>query len=344
MKSFRAPGRVNLIGGQVDYHEGFVVPMAIDRDIVVDMTPRGDGRVVVVSHEYDGVVDVSASGADDPAVVSPPWGRAVGGVVRTLAEAGRAPVGADIVVRSSTLPVGAGLSSSAAFEVVVALALCDVASLSLPAIDLAVAAQRAEHLATGVACGVQDQAASLCGRAGHALMIDCRTLAVDEVPMPAGARVLIVHSGVPRMLESSPWVQRRSEALDLAASLGLSVLRDATFEQVQHSPRGRHVVSEIARVVEFADALRAGDVERCGALMCASHASMRDDMEVSLPELDALVELLVREGAYGARLTGGGFGGCVVALVPERDADRIAHAVGDRQFWIVGAADGAGPL
>ncbi|HEX5096467.1 MAG TPA: galactokinase, partial [Acidimicrobiia bacterium] len=180
-------------------------------------------------------------------------------------------------------------------------------------------------------------------RAHHALMIDCRTFTIDEVPMPDDVRVLIVHSGVPRTLESSPYAQRRAEGMAIAAELGLSVLRDATIEQVQERPRGRHVVSEMARVLAFADALRAGDVVRCGELMCASHASLRDDMEVSLPPLDALVDLLVREGAYGARLTGGGFGGCVVALVPERDADRIAHAVGDRQFWIVGAADGAGP-
>jgi galactokinase len=344
VKSFRAPGRVNLIGGHVDYHEGFVVPMAIDRDIVVDVSPRDDGRVVVSSHEYEGLVNIAAGGTDDPAAVVPAWGRAVGGVVRTLADAGRPPAGADIVVRSSTLPVGAGLSSSAAFEVVVALALCDVASFSLPVHDLVLATQRAEHLATGVPCGMQDQTASLCGRAHHALMIDCRSFTIDEVPMPPDVRVLIVHSGVPRTLESSPYAQRRAEGMAVAADLGLRVLRDATPEQVRDRPRGRHVVSEMARVLEFADALRAGDVVRCGELMRASHASLRDDMEVSLPQLDALVDRLVHAGAYGARLTGGGFGGCVVALVPERDADRSARAVGDHDFWIVAAADGAGPV
>jgi galactokinase len=351
VSTFRAPGRVNLIGGHVDYHEGWVVSMAIDRDIVVDVAPRTDGRVVVRSHEYGGIVDVAADGSDEPSAVVPPWGRAVGGVARTLAQAGRPAVGADLSVRASTLPIGAGLSSSASFEVVVALALCDVAQCSLPRRDLAVAAQRAEHLATGVPCGVQDQMASLCGRAQHAFLLDCRTFELEHLRLPGAVRVLIIHSGVPRTLETSPYAQRRNEGMAVATELGLRVLRDATTDQVRERPRGRHVVSEMQRVRAFADALRVGDVQRCGALMVASHASLRDDMEVSTPELDTLVELLLGAGAFGARLTGGGFGGCTVALVAAHDATRIAHDVSatyrqrtarEPTAWVVAAADGAG--
>jgi galactokinase len=352
VRFWRAPGRVNLIGGHVDYHEGWVVPMALDHDIVVAAAPRDDGRVVVRSLDLAGVVDVAADGSDDPRRVTPPWGRLVAAVCRTLADAGRPPVGADIVVATS-LTIGGGLSSSAAFEVVIALALNDVASFEMPARDIALAGQRAEHLATGVPCGVQDQMASLYGVEDHALFLDCRTLEFEVLPIPASVRVLVVHSGVPRTLEGSPYAQRRADGEAVAASLGLRVLRDATLEQVQHQPRGRHVVSEMARVRDFATALRRGDTDELGRLMLAGHASLRDDMEVSTRDLDALVDCLMNAGALGARLTGGGFGGCVVALVPTEDADEIARVAtrGYRERtnrdpvpMLVRGANGAGRL
>jgi galactokinase len=352
LRYFRAPGRVNLIGGHVDYHEGWVVPMAIDRDVVVAVRPRADGRVVARSLDLDGVVDVSARGTEHAASVEPAWGRIVAAVAHVLSGAGRSPVGADVAV-ASTLAIGGGLSSSAAFEVAIAVALSDVAGLEQPVTELALATQRAEHLATGVPCGVQDQLAALCGVEGHALLLDCRTLEFEPIAIPAAARVVIVHSGVPRTLAGSPWATRRAEALALAERLGLRVLRDATFEQVRDEPRGRHVVSEMARVLEFATALRAGDVERLGACMLAGHASLRDDMEVSTPELDALVDALVAAGAYGARLTGGGFGGCVVALAPADRAGEITddacarYQAGTGRVpvpMVVRAAAGAGPL
>ena len=348
---FRAPGRVNLIGGQVDYHEGWVVSMAIDRDVVVTARARADGRVVARSDELTGIVDISADGSDDPGAVQPAWGRVVGGVTRVLAELGRAAVGADISI-TSTVPIGGGLSSSAAFEVAVALALCDVAGLAPAPRDLALAAQRAEHVATGVPCGTQDQLASVFGQAGHALLLDCRSLEIEALLLPPELRVLVVHSGVPRTLEGSPYAQRRAESIEVGRSLGLRALRDATLEQVRDHPRGRHAVTEMARVRAFADALRTGDIDALGPLMLASHASSRDDMEVSTPELDALVECLVGAGALGARLTGAGFGGCVVALVPVGRADAIASAATaayrestgrEPTAWIVHAADGAGP-
>ena len=246
---------MNLIGGQVDYHEGWVVVMAIDRDVRVRATARADGRVIARSAEIDGRVEVAADGRDDPTTVRPEWGRTVAGVTRVLAEHGRAPVGADLDI-SSTVPLGAGLSSSAAFEVACALALADVAGLDVGGTDLALAAQRAEHVATGVPCGIQDQIASVLGRAGHALFLDCRTLAVEHVPLHRELCVLVVHSGIPRMLSGTPYAQRRAESEAVAAGLGLPFLRDATFEQVRDLPRGRHAVTEMVRVREFARALR----------------------------------------------------------------------------------------
>lgn len=347
---FRAPGRVNLVGGQVDYHEGIVVSIAIDRDVVVEARPRTDGRVVARSGDLAGVVDVAADGSDDPAAIRPAWGRPVGGVLRVLGAAGRARVGADLVT-TSTVPVGAGLSSSAAFEVAVARALAAVAGFELADRELARACQQAEHLALGVPCGIQDQMTSVTARAGHALLLDCRTLEVEHLRIPDDLGIVVVHSGVPRTLEGSPWAARRAESFAVAERLGLPVLRDATPAQVAGFPRGRHVVSEIARVEAFAAALRAGDPAALGALLLASHASSRDDMEVSIPELDALVECLVGAGAYGARLTGGGFGGCVVALAPAAAAGEIAAAAGaayhvrtgrEPTAWLVTASAGAG--
>jgi galactokinase len=351
-RRFRAPARVNLIGGQVDYHEGIVVGMAIDRDVRVSLTSRDDGRVVARSAELLGTVDVAADGSDEPAAIEPLWGRAIAGVVRTLGAHGRDPIGADLAV-SSTVPIGAGLSSSAAFEVAVALALCDVAGLHLIQTDLARAAQHAEHIALGVPCGIQDQLTSLTGRAGHAIRLDCRTLQAEPVRLPGAVGVVVVHSGVERRLEGSPWIDRRNESFAVAAELGLRVLRDARPEDVAGAPRGRHVVSEIARAAAFADALRAGAIDALGPLLLASHASSRDDMQVSTPELDALVDALVDAGAYGARLTGGGFGGCVVALVPADRAERIAADAAAAYEartgrtptpWVVTPADGAGPV
>jgi len=320
----RAPGRVNLLGGHVDYHEGLVAAMAIDRDVMVGVRATTAGRVTVRSLDFAGTVDVAADGSTDPRTVEPAWGRTVAGVVRVLAASGRPAVGFDAAV-STTLAIGAGLSSSAAFEVAIALGLGHVAGWTSTQHELARACQQAEVDATGVPCGIQDQLVSLAGVAGHALVIDCRDLAIEALPLPQGAAVLVVHSGVPRTLEGSQWSARRAESEAVAAALGLRVLRDAKPADVAGEPRARHVVAEIARVGAFADALRSGDPDALGALMLAGHASLRDDMEVSTPELDALVECLVDAGAFGARLTGGGFGGCAVALVPEERGPSIAE-------------------
>lgn len=351
MPEFRAPGRVNLIGDHTDYNDGFVLPLAIGRECRVASEPRDDGRVRLRStHAGMADVDIAADGSEEPGAVEPEWGRYAAGVVRTLAARGREPVGIEAVV-SSTVPPGAGLSSSAALEVSIALALCDAAGLELDRAELARACQEAELVATGVPCGIMDQLTSVAGRRGHALLIDCRSLEVEPVPLPDHLAVLVVHSGVSRRLEGSAYAERRAACEAVAARLGIPALRDATPEQVAGEPRARHVVSENARVLAAAEALAAGDGVRVGRLLTESHASMRDDFEISTPELDALAASLEGAGALGARLTGGGFGGCVVALVPARDVDRVARAASASYRALTGlepmplicrAADGAG--
>jgi galactokinase len=305
MRSHRAPGRVNLIGDHTDYNDGFVLPAAIDLECVVRASPREDGELVVRWLDGD---------SGDPYAAA----------VRTeLAALGRPDVGVDAEV-TSTVPIGSGLSSSAALEVALAVALCDAARFELSPTELALACQRAEQRATGVPCGIMDQLSSVAGRAGHALLIDCRSLEIEPIPIPADLAIVVIHSGLPRALADSAYAERRAACESVAARLGVAALRDATPEQVAADPRARHVVSENARVLAAADALRANDLDRLGALMSASHVSLRDDFEVSTPELDLLVTELGAAGAVGARLTGAGFGGCVVALALAGAAEGIA--------------------
>ena len=314
------------MGDHTDYNDGFVLPVAIDRECVAAVRARDDGVVRARSLDVDrgeAAVEVPADGTAEPASVEPPWGRYVAALVRVLAESGRAPVGAEVAV-ASTVPPGSGLGSSAALEVANALALADAAGFSLPRRELARACQRAEQLATGVPCGIMDQLASLAGEAGCALLVDCRSLELRPVRLPPGVAVLVVHSGVSRALAESEYARRREACEAIARDLGVAALRDARPDDVAEVPLARHVVSENARVVAAAEALAAGDLARLGDLFAASHASLRDDYRVSTPELDALVAALVRAGALGARLTGAGFGGCAVALVPAADAGRIA--------------------
>jgi galactokinase len=351
-RAYRAPGRVNLIGDHTDYNEGFVLPLAVDLDCVVRARPREDGRVVLRSLDRGGEVDVAADGSTDPATVEPPWGRYAAGVVRTLAERGREPAGIDATI-ASTIPLGAGLSSSAALEVAVGLALCDAAGLSLTTLELARACQEAEMIATGVPCGIMDQLASLAGSRDRSLLIDCRSFEIERIPLPARLAVLVIHSGMPRQLVDSAYAERQRACTLAAARLGVPALRDATPEQVADEPRARHVVSENARVVAAAEALAAGDLATLGRLLAESHASLRDDFEVSTPELDVLVEKLVEAGALGARLTGAGFGGCVVGLARRDEAASVVETAAGH-YWaetghqphafVCRAVDGAGRL
>ena len=347
----RAPGRVNLIGDHTDYNDGLVLPLAIDRECIAAWRPRDDGRVCVRSLDVDAAVTVAADGTDDPGSVEPSWGRLVAAIVRALAERGRSPAGFDVAL-TSTVPLGSGLSSSAAFEVAIALAAIRAADgFALDRLELARACRDAEQLATGVPCGLMDQLASLSGQRDHALLIDCRSLSIQPVPLPAVVSTLVVHSGVARTLASSAYADRRAACEAAAARLGVPALRDARPDDVAGDRRARHVVTENARVVDAVAALRAGDLEKLGAVLLASHASLRDDFEVSTRELDLLVGLLVEEGAIGARLTGAGFGGCVVGLFDaagvddarERTTVRYREATGlEPSAFVVHAVDGAG--
>jgi galactokinase len=321
-----APGRVNLIGEHTDHTGGLVLPMAIDRVTAVDGDPGGDVVRLVSTHEREPAVVPLVVG--DPRGVAPPWARYVAGVVAATAPA----VGFTGTV-SSTIPIGAGLSSSAALEVAVALAL----GFRGPVDELAVRCQEAEHRATGVPCGIMDQLASAAGVAGHALLIDCTTLAIRPVPIPEGVEVTVVDSGERRPLAGTAYGERRRSCEAAQARIG--PLRDASPEDVDALADpvlracARHVVTENQRVRDFVAALEAGDLAACGALLAASHASLRDDLRVSTPRLDALVDrLAATPGVFGARLTGGGFGGCAVAL---------SEPGALREGWTVRARDGA---
>ena len=306
------PGRVNLIGDHVDYADGLVLPMAIHLGTTVVGT-RGGDRVVLESdaEPHPAVVRLDV---DDPTAATPSWARYVAGVVAQL----RPDEGFTGSV-TTTLPVGAGLSSSAALEVAVALALGFTGGTN----ELARLAQRAEQEASGVPCGIMDQLSSAAGVDGAALLMDCRSLEVRPVALPAEVEVRVVHSGQARELAGSEYADRRAAVEAAAARIGpLRERADAgeldavdALDDPELRRRARHVVTEIARVRAVVDALAAGDLDAVGAAMDASHASLRDDFEVSTPQLDALVaRLQATPGVFGARLTGAGFGGCVVAL------------------------------
>jgi galactokinase len=347
----RAPGRVNLMGDHTDYSGGFALPMAIDLETRVAFRPRTDGRVVVRSTLFAGGLDIPADGSAEPSAVEPAWGRVIAGVVREIAGRAEAPGGLDAVV-GSTVPVGSGLSSSAALSVSMALALTADGRAGFSHSDLASICQQAERIGTGVPSGIMDQLASLEGVADHALLLDCRSLEVEPVPLPRAYAVVVLHSGLPRALADSEYAARHAAVSDASVRLGVPTLREATLDQVADDPIARHVVTENARVLATVDALRAGDVGALRPLFAASHASLRDDFRVSTPELDLLVELLVGFGAIGARLTGAGFGGCVVGLVQRNHADdittRVARAYQEAsglepRAWVVRAVQGAGP-
>jgi galactokinase len=322
-----APGRVNLIGDHTDYAGGLALPMAIDLGTTVLGETHGE-RVVLRSQQQAEPATLALE-VDDPATVEPTWARYVAGVIAELE-----PDHGFIGIIDSTLPAGSGLSSSAALEVAVALAL----GFEGTAKDLALLCQRSEQRASGVPCGAMDQLASACGRQDHALLIDFASLDIDYVAVPPEAEIVVVQSGVSRTLVDSAYAERRAQTEAAAAIVG--PLRDLPVDQLDRIEdpivrrRARHVVTENDRVAEFADAFRAADLVTAGQLMVDSHNSLRDDFEVSTQLLDALVSRLITvEGVFGARLTGAGFGGCVVALCAK-------GALPD-EGWHVRAAAGA---
>ncbi len=325
-----APGRVNLIGDHTDTTGGLVLPMAIDLGITMVVQPLA-GRISLRSDAQAEPLDVELPVAD-PREVQPAWGRYVAGVAAQL--------GATDEVRgtvTSTLPQGSGLSSSAALEVATALALGGPEDPRA----LAALCRDAEEAASGVPCGIMDQLASAAGMEGHALLIDCHSLELTPIPVPPRVAITVVHSGQERELAGSAYGERRAQCE--AAEEVVGPLRTATLDDVARIDdpvvrrRARHVVSENGRVRRAAAALRAGDVAALGDAMAASHASLRDDFEVSTPVLDALVdELSAVPGVIGVRLTGAGFGGCVV-VAHDPDVDPGAG----RRAWRVRASAGA---
>ena len=304
-----APGRVNLIGEHTDTTGGLALPLAIDLGTTVTGT-RGGDRIRLRSADEPAMVDLPLR-VDDPAAVTPGWGRYVAGVVAELAPTD----GFDGTV-STTLPVGAGLSSSAALELAVALALGFEGSSQA----LARLGQRAERRAVGVPCGVMDQLASAAGVARHALLLDCSSLAVTPVPLPEDLEVVAVHSGERRSLAGSPYGERRAAVEAAEQVVGpLRTITEVRVLDVIEDPvlrrRARHVVTENQRVRDMVAALRAGDEPAVGVLLAEGHASLAHDFEVSTPRLDELVaHLSGRRGVLGARLTGAGFGGCAVVV------------------------------
>jgi galactokinase len=306
-----APGRVNLIGDHTDYMGGLVLPMAIGLGTEVT-GDRGGNWVMLGSDRFDGVAEVPLAGAGDPADLEPRWARYVAAVVDEVR-----PDDGLVGMVHSTLPAGSGLASSAALIVAVARAL---GSRETDPVALAKVCQRAEQRAVGVPVGIMDQLVSLAASEGTVLRIDCDSLEVEAVPFPPDAEVVVIHSGQHRELSGSAYAERRAQCEEAEAKLGRP-LRDVSAVDVEAlddpvlARRARHVVTENHRVDALAHALAAGQLAYAGELLVASHASLRDDFEVSTPALDSIVATVrgVR-GVYGARVTGAGFGGCVVVL------------------------------
>jgi galactokinase len=332
-----APGRVNLIGEHTDYNDGFVLPVAIDRLVLAAAGRGGDGRLRLWSLQEEEPADLELAQVGPGRVDG--WAAYPAGVAWALGRAGVGVGGTDLVV-DGDVPAGSGLSSSAALECATVTALADLYGAGLGRPELARVARRAENEVVGVPSGVMDQMVSMLGRAGHALFLDTRTLEVEQVPCPleaVGLCLAVIDTRAGHRLVDGAYADRRAACEAAAAALGVPALRDATIERVEAAAavlgdpglrRARHVVTENARVLEAVGLLRAGRLDRLGPLLAASHASLRDDYEVSSPELDTAVQAAVDAGAVGARMTGAGFGGSALALVPAGLVDRMAERVG----------------
>jgi galactokinase len=334
---WRAPGRVNFIGEHTDYNDGFALPFAIGPGVCVAAAAREDGLVALSSRQYGEEVVTVSPGALAPGGVAG-WAAYPAGVAWALRSAGHRVGGASLAV-DADLPAGAGLSSSAALECATGLALAELYRLAVTRQELAAFGRRAENDFVGVPTGLMDQLAVLLGQAGHALLLDCRTGTGTPVPLdPAGAglALLVIDTRARHELTDGGYAARRRACEDAARALGVRSLRDVAsvgdlgrLTDPMLRRRARHVVSENRRVLEVAGLLRAGQLGRVGSLLTASHASLRDDFEVSWPEADAAVEAALQAGALGARMTGGGFGGSVIALAPAAVSARVTGAVTD---------------
>ena len=361
-----APGRVNLIGEHTDYNDGFVLPCAIDYHTLVAAQPRDDRLLRVVAADYGNKLDeFSLDTPIKPLTASDMgWANYVRGMVKMLLEHGLPLRGAELAI-AGNVPQGAGLSSSASLEVAIGQAFKTLQGFDeLSATEIALLAQKAENQFVGINCGIMDQLISARGAAGHALLIDCRSLEAAPVHLSDDVAVLIVHSRVKRGLVDSEYNTRRQQCEAAARHYGVPALRDVDEARLLAERgsldervfrRARHIVTENQRTLDAAEALAANDLRRMGELMAASHASMRDDFEITVPAIDQLVEILqgVIGTAGGARMTGGGFGGCVVALLPEAMVDAARAAI-EAQYrapsgeaatvYVCHPSAGAGPI
>lgn len=336
-ETIQAPGRVNLIGEHTDYNDGFVLPCAIDYQTVISCAPRSDRLIRVIAADYDNQRDEFSLDAPILSHDSQQWSNYVRGVVKHLQRRNDQFGGADLVI-SGNVPQGAGLSSSASLEVAVGKVFQQLYHLPLDGAQLALNGQEAENQFVGCNCGIMDQLISALGKKDHALLIDCRSLGTKAVSMPKGVAVVIINSNFKRTLVGSEYNTRREQCETGARFFSQKALRDVSLETFNAvageldpvvAKRVRHVLTENARTVAAAAALAEGDLIKMGELMAASHASMRDDFEITVPQIDTLVEIVKTAigDKGGVRMTGGGFGGCVVALVPEALVDEVKQAV-----------------
>lgn len=329
----RAPGRVNLIGGHTDYNEGFVLPMAVEHSIWIALRRRDDRRVILHSLDMEETAECSLDALEKS---EPLWFEYVKGTAWALAKNGRILEGWEGVMRGD-IPIGAGLSSSAALEIASARAFFSIADLAYDAVEFARAGQRAENDWLGLNTGIMDQMISAAGEVGKALLIDCRSLDAERVPLPAGSAVVVLDTATRRGLVESAYNERRSQCEEAAKYLAVPALRDVSVERFEKEGTGldpvvrrraKHIVHENARVLATVQALKDGDAEEAGRLMSECHTSLRDDYEVSGPALDAIVESAQsHEACYGARMTGAGFAGCAVALIRVDKADEFVRHV-----------------
>lgn len=337
VRIIRAPGRVNLIGEHTDYNDGYVFPMAIEPQLYFVCRARADDKVVVKSSLFPGSV-LNLSLSDPIAAGEPKWANYVRGPIALLLDKGVPLVGMDCLI-VNTLPMGGGLSSSAAMEVGSTRAMLALAGENMDAQSVALLCQHAEQQYAGVPCGIMDQTIVSCGKAGHAMLLDCRDYSKQFFPVhPEDLAVVIVNSMVKHELSGGEYAERRAQCEQAVAHFAkinpaIKALRDVSMEQVNQAQgdlsdvvfrRARHVVGENQRCLKFAEHLQASQYEAAGQLMVASHNSLRDDYEVSVPELDYLVSSAMSiKGVYGSRMTGGGFGGCTVSLVQPRFAEQF---------------------
>lgn len=359
--TIQAPGRVNLIGEHTDYNDGFVLPCAIDYQTVISCAARNDRTVRVIAADYDNQVDEFSLDAPIVTHDSQQWSNYVRGVVKHLQQRNNTFGGVDMVI-SGNVPQGAGLSSSASLEVAVGTVFQQLYHLPLDGAQIALNGQEAENQFVGCNCGIMDQLISALGKKDHALLIDCRTLGTKAVSMPKGVAVVIINSNFKRTLVGSEYNTRREQCETGARFFQQPALRDVSLEAFNAvaskldpvvAKRVRHVLSENARAVEATGALEKGDLHRMGQLMAESHASMRDDFEITVPQIDTLVDIVKATigDKGGVRMTGGGFGGCVVALIPEDRVPAVQQAVAQQYeaktgiketFYVCKPSQGAG--